>query len=60
MRRELYANDERYENYKKYLEKNLEEVARKKCSEEISELKIELMEKITLYSEKLSKLKLAS
>ena len=57
MQRQLYKNDERFENYKKYLEKNLEEVARKKCSEEISELKIELMEKIAFYTEKLNKLK---
>jgi len=34
--------------------KYYENLARKKCAEEISELKVELMEKITLYSEKLN------
>jgi hypothetical protein len=31
MQRQLRMGEERYENYKKYLEKDLEEVARKKC-----------------------------
>lgn len=45
MQNEYYKRDQYYKN-----------LATKQCSEEISKLKLELMEKIALYTEKLNKL----